>query len=141
MDTLGKKIALYRHMRQWTQERLAFEVSITQSTLSDIENDKSSPTLKLILEIARALDVSLLQLLPQEALGLPAGQVQNLLTPSRNGQESVHAQSTETWKLLIMAKEELIHAKDELIRAKNEQIRELRTKLQKLQPIPVQSDC
>jgi|GEM_PF-1027557 len=123
MDTLGKRIALYRHMRQWTQERLASEVNVTQSTLSDIENDKSSPTWKLIADIAHALDVPVLSLLPESddshgrtnPLGADAAVSGN---PERE----------------FAALNQLIQTKDELIRAKDELIRELRGKTRRKDP-------
>lgn len=112
-------------MRQWTQDRLAYELNITQSTLSDIENDKSSPTWKLILEISRVLDIPVLHLLPQNVLGIEQGQesVKNGshdIVPVKTGD----GQSFDTIAQLIQTKDELIRAKDELIqelREKNAQ--------------------
>lgn len=132
METLGKKIALHRHIRQWTQERLAFEVNITQSTLSDIENGKTSPTLKLISEISKALAIPLIQLLPQEILGLPED---HPLYGMLDGNGKPSNPQPEAWQQLLSAKEELILAKDELLKAKDEQISYLRNKLYRMEEL------
>ena len=43
MKTLGSRIALFRNSRRWTQGKLAAEIGVVQSVLSEIENDKTSP--------------------------------------------------------------------------------------------------
>ncbi|MFA6057154.1 MAG: helix-turn-helix transcriptional regulator [Taibaiella sp.] len=64
METIGTRIATYRHSLKWTQDRLADELSIPRSMLSDIENDKISPKLELLDKIAQKLNVPINQLLP-----------------------------------------------------------------------------
>lgn len=64
METIGTRIATYRHSLKWTQDRLAAELDIPRSMLSDIENDKTSPKLELLDKIAEKLNVPLNNLLP-----------------------------------------------------------------------------
>ena len=56
---LGKRISQIRRQRHLTSERLAYENGISKGYLSDIENGKRLPSLKLLEKIAQALDVSL----------------------------------------------------------------------------------
>lgn len=60
--TLGKRISQVRRQKKLTSERLAYENSISKGYLSDIENGKRLPSLKLLEKIARALDVKLREL-------------------------------------------------------------------------------
>lgn len=53
MDTIGSRIALYRNSKKWTQERLASELNILQSTLSEIENDQLSPNGNWLLKLQK----------------------------------------------------------------------------------------
>jgi transcriptional regulator with XRE-family HTH domain len=64
METIGTRIATYRHSLKWTQDRLAAELDIPRSMLSDIENDKTSPKLELLDRIAEKLNVPINNLLP-----------------------------------------------------------------------------
>jgi transcriptional regulator with XRE-family HTH domain len=63
--TTGKRIAYYRHESNIKQEELAKKVGIAQSILSDIETDKQSPTVKVLMMIAKVLCISPVQLLPE----------------------------------------------------------------------------
>jgi len=63
MDTLGSRIALYRNSKRWTQEKLASELGILQSSLSEIENDHISPKWELITQIAEKLSVPVARLI------------------------------------------------------------------------------
>jgi transcriptional regulator with XRE-family HTH domain len=64
METIGTRIASFRHSLKWTQDHLAAELDIPRSMLSDIENNKTSPKLELLDKIAQKLNVPLNNLLP-----------------------------------------------------------------------------
>ena len=64
MDTIGSRIALFRNSKRWTQEKLASEVGILQSTLSEIENNQVSPRWEIINHIAEKLEIPVTNLLP-----------------------------------------------------------------------------
>lgn len=65
MQTIASTIAFFRNAKRWTQDHLAREVAIPQSTLSEIENGQISPKWDLILLIADRLDVPIISLIPQ----------------------------------------------------------------------------
>jgi transcriptional regulator with XRE-family HTH domain len=51
-----------RHERRLSQEALAFKANVTISTLSRVERGESSPTWTTLRSIARALDLSIEEL-------------------------------------------------------------------------------
>jgi transcriptional regulator with XRE-family HTH domain len=119
METIGKRIAAFRFMREWTQERLASEVGITQSVLSDIETDKTSPTWALITRIAEALEIPAISLIPSQASTI----TNNQFTDNAIANNIVHQYNNmsgderKVWEELIKAKDSIIAAKDEVITA------------------------
>lgn len=52
MDTTGMCIATYRRSVNWTQDKLASEINIPRSMLSDIENNKLTLKLDLLHKIS-----------------------------------------------------------------------------------------
>jgi transcriptional regulator with XRE-family HTH domain len=56
---IGRRISKIRRQRGMTSERLAYENDISKGYLSDIENGKRVPSVTLLDQIARALDVRL----------------------------------------------------------------------------------
>lgn len=65
--SLGTKIKALRKDRGWSSEHLAKISGCTQSTISDIENDKRSAQYDTLLKISSAFDLSLMEILPIEA--------------------------------------------------------------------------
>lgn len=59
MDTLGARIARTRMQMSVSQSKLATDVKVTQAYLSRIENDRQVPTIWVVAEIAKVLDVSI----------------------------------------------------------------------------------
>lgn len=66
MESIGKRIATQRRLKNWKQEKLASELSVSQSVLSDIENDKISPKWEFIVSVAEKLETPIYTLLPQD---------------------------------------------------------------------------
>lgn len=64
---LGENIKAYRIQRQLTQEQLANEIELTRTSVVNIEQGRQHPPLHLLLEIAKALKVTLEALIPTEA--------------------------------------------------------------------------
>jgi transcriptional regulator with XRE-family HTH domain len=54
--------------RGWTQTRLAAEIGMAQHRLSTIERPDTSPRLDTLRRVARALDVSIDELVSAEAV-------------------------------------------------------------------------
>ena len=61
-----KVIKQIRKNRSFSQAQLARIAGISQSMLSDIENGKVSPTVRVFKKIAKALDVPPIYLLDEE---------------------------------------------------------------------------
>ena len=55
---LGKNIRKYRKRLKLSQENLAFEAHIERSYVSAIEKGKRNPSIQVVAKIARALKVS-----------------------------------------------------------------------------------
>ncbi len=66
MATLGDRIREFREARKWTQDKLAEETGLSKSFISEIENDKRTPSADNVLKISNALTVSLDYLLKGE---------------------------------------------------------------------------
>lgn len=54
---LGKELRQSREMAEMTQEQLAFAAEIDRTYLSQLENDKKSPTLNVLFRLCDALKV------------------------------------------------------------------------------------
>lgn len=130
METLGTRISFYRNRQRYTQERLANEIGINQSTLSDIENDKISPHWLLIQKIAKQLDVPLKDILPLQDSIFSIVENNHFSDSAANNihqysaiihQHSAMAKEVELLEELSKLKDELIQMKNELLKA-NEQI-------------------
>lgn len=59
MNGVGERIKKRRTELEWTQDQLAQKAGISKSFLSDLENGKRSVSANNLLDIARALSVSL----------------------------------------------------------------------------------
>lgn len=70
MESIGKRIATQRRLRNWKQETLASELGVSQSVLSDIENDKISPKWEFIVSVAEKLELPIYSLLPQDTFNI-----------------------------------------------------------------------
>ncbi|MFS0841350.1 helix-turn-helix domain-containing protein [Paenibacillus sp. 1P03SA] len=73
---IGMKIQLLREDRGMTTVDLAVQAGVAQSTISDLENEKRSPSLNTLEKICDALKVSIVEVLPVEHQNLP----KNLIT-------------------------------------------------------------
>jgi transcriptional regulator with XRE-family HTH domain len=59
MAVIGERIKERRNELRWTQEQLAQKAGISKSFLSELENGKRSVSANNLLDLARALSVSL----------------------------------------------------------------------------------
>ena len=62
-STLGARIRTRRQQLGWTQEQLSDRVGISKGFLSDLENGKRSVRAENLLDLSRALGVSIDQLM------------------------------------------------------------------------------
>jgi transcriptional regulator with XRE-family HTH domain len=63
METLGKKIRLLRHKKEWTQEIVARQLEISIPAYSKIETDITDINLSRLEQIARLFNTSSAKLL------------------------------------------------------------------------------
>ena len=113
IDSIGARISAFRHQKKMTQEALAINSGIHQSTLSDIENDKTSPTAKVIMDIAKALDLPASSLLPDG--GNIFNNEANDSVNNINHYYNDFDEERKVWQSLVNAKDETIAVKDALI--------------------------
>ncbi|QQV03293.1 MULTISPECIES: helix-turn-helix domain-containing protein [Chryseobacterium] len=60
--SLGTKVRQFRESKKLSQDDLALRLDVTQSTISNIESDKSIPNSMLLSKIARELEVDINEL-------------------------------------------------------------------------------
>ncbi|MEZ2659176.1 helix-turn-helix domain-containing protein [Aneurinibacillus aneurinilyticus] len=56
---IGEQIRAYREVKGYTTKQLGLKAHVSQSIISNIENDNVSPTVLTLSKILEALDVSL----------------------------------------------------------------------------------
>lgn len=61
----GEQIGYYRNKCGFSQEKLAEMVGVERNTITRYENGAREPQLNVLVEIAKVLNVSILQLLPE----------------------------------------------------------------------------
>ncbi len=66
MATLGDRIREAREKRKWKQEKLAEQTKLSKSFVSEVENNKRTPSAENVLRISNVLGVSLDYLLKGE---------------------------------------------------------------------------
>ena len=59
MKNFKCELKKYRHMKDLTQEELADIVNVRRETIQRLENAKYNPSLKLAIDISRALEVEI----------------------------------------------------------------------------------
>lgn len=66
--TLGEKLKKARINKNFTQEYLAEMLNVSQKTYSNFENDRSKPGFAQVEEMAKVLDVSMLDFLTGDSV-------------------------------------------------------------------------
>lgn len=62
---VGEKMRVYRSIKNYTQEYMADQIKVSQSTYAKLENGQTFLTVERLLEVATVLDVSVYELLPE----------------------------------------------------------------------------
>lgn len=60
---IGKAIKLQRVLMEMSRRQLASRASISYITLSNCENEKTNPSLKLLMRVSAALNIKLSELI------------------------------------------------------------------------------
>lgn len=58
MNTVGERIKFLRKLRKYSQVEFAEAIGISQGTLSDIENDRTKPSIDTVISIHMAFNCS-----------------------------------------------------------------------------------
>jgi transcriptional regulator with XRE-family HTH domain len=56
---IGKNVRKYRDLKKWTLRELSKKSGVAISTISDIENERWMPTIKILTKLSVALGVSI----------------------------------------------------------------------------------
>lgn len=62
-STVGQNVAKYRRLKAWSQEELAFQSGLHRTYISGVERGVRNPTVLVLAQIAKALEISPSQLL------------------------------------------------------------------------------
>lgn len=68
-EQIGRQIAAIRKQREWSQRELAEAAGCSTNTVARIETAQRGLSLELLERIARALEVPVVRLFPDEELG------------------------------------------------------------------------
>jgi len=63
LGSIGENIRKYRRKRNLTQKQLGELFELSNTYLSDIENNRTNPSIKTLKKVAKALEVSYIELL------------------------------------------------------------------------------
>lgn len=122
--TIGKLVNFYRHQNQYKQEQLAEKIGVTQSILSDIENDKHIVSVPLLIKLSEIFNIPPSALLPEDK----SNTFNNNFTDNAiNHGANIHHQNGNFEEERKLYKE-LIASKDEIIRVKDDLIAQLKSK-------------
>lgn len=77
--SLGNKIKLLRREKSWSQDELAYHAGIDGRQISRYENDKVTPSVEVVIKLAKAFDVSVDHLLFDDAPKRPLYESANKL--------------------------------------------------------------
>ena len=108
MAAVGERIKERRLELGWTQDQLCQKAGISKGFLSDLENDKRSVSANNLLDIARALSVSLDLLMTGEASEKPVVEVPIPASLARFAAEE-RLSFRQTLMLLDMQKQIVAH--------------------------------
>ncbi len=63
MGSIGDNIRKYRRKKNLTQKQLGVLLGLSNTYLSDIENNRTNPSIKTLKKVAKALEISYIELL------------------------------------------------------------------------------
>ena len=65
-DILGRNVKRIRSKMKLTQEQLASRIALTRTSVVNIEQGKQHPPVHILLDLAKALEVEIQDLIPNE---------------------------------------------------------------------------
>lgn len=115
---INEKIKQLREVRQWTQEEMAQELNMTTKGYAKIERGETLSNLPRLEQIAEIFGMHICQLLSY-------GEEGNLYAGNAS-------QETETLRLILLHKEELLAHKNEIIENQKRELLLLREMIESL---------
>lgn len=103
-----------REQRNWTQEYMAEQLGLTRNGYAKIERGESTPSLERLDDIAKVLDVRVIELLKLDNQKFICQISENHSNNYYNGDDTLRHE-IEKLKLIIAHKDEIIQQKDEYI--------------------------
>jgi transcriptional regulator with XRE-family HTH domain len=64
--TIGERIRVKRNANSLKQEKLAFMVNLTRSSIAQIEAGKQAPSIFLLYQLCNALKITIFDILPKD---------------------------------------------------------------------------
>ena len=117
MELFGKKLSELRKQKGLSQEQLAYDLNISQSSISNYESGSSNPDLEIAKRISEYFHVPVSYLFSDDKL--------NFHTNENNGGNSGYMINST----LNVVSGKLIELYERIIREKDEQIESLKEKL------------
>ncbi|WP_265426796.1 helix-turn-helix domain-containing protein [Chryseobacterium sp. YIM B08800] len=111
---IGKKLREYRYRNNYSQQKVAELLDISQSTYCDWESDRSFPKAENLSKVAKLYDIDINDLLPTEN---PINIInsQNVISNSSN----LRIETSEALLKVSEGLEKLIHVIEKMIEMKN----------------------
>ncbi|WP_082738326.1 helix-turn-helix domain-containing protein [Chryseobacterium sp. CCH4-E10] len=110
MMSLGTKVKQYREAKRLSQDDLALRLDVTQSTISNIESDKSIPNSMLLSRIAKELDVDMNQLFDDKVTNVSNIEKNDGVVNTGSG--TINMQSPELIESILKNQEQIAHLID-----------------------------
>ncbi|MET3535689.1 helix-turn-helix domain-containing protein [Chryseobacterium limigenitum] len=114
--SLGTKVRQYREAKNWSQDDLAFKLDVTQSTISNIESDKSIPNSMLLSRIAKEFEIDMNQLFEDKITNI--NQIEKIEGAVNLGNGTINMQSPELIESILKNQDQitrLIESQNKLI--------------------------
>lgn len=84
MKTLGERIKFYRTVKGWTQEDIALKLDISRLSYSKIERNITDVTYSRLVQIAKALDISVSDLVSTPSKSSNQNEFQRMVSDKEN---------------------------------------------------------
>lgn len=110
--SVGERIKYYRNQEKLTQEALAKKSKMSRSYIADVERDRYNPSLDTLKRIARALGISVIQLMENENDNIVYGEESDYKTLNRAMKNMTPEQRKKAIKILGATFEELFDDED-----------------------------
>lgn len=117
---IGSQLKRAREDKRFSQQEIATLLEISQKTLSNIESDKSNPTIEQLSKLSEVYDLNMLELLSNQGIVFK----QSSQNEEKSLKNPIHSYSEK----LIQQFEERLKEKNEIISLLKKEIKVLKRK-------------